>query len=91
MGVDCSIFIPEVFEDLDRTAEKKLYDWVFEKGEIFVGAVICIHRDKDDLKFKEGSLLFTQDVVYTYAFSDLGSSEASCIRWGLFWVGWWNE
>ena len=90
LGVDCSVFIPEVFEELDRSAANKFSYWVFESGEIFFRAVIFNHRDKDDLKFAEGYVLFTRNVLSTDTFGDLGISESSCIRWGLSWVGWWN-
>ena len=91
LGGDCSVFIPVVFEELDRIAETKFCDWVFESGDIFFRAVICSYRDKDDLKFTEGSVFFTRYVVSADAFSDMGISEASCIRWVFSWIGWWNE
>ena len=75
-----------MFEELDRSAATKFCDSAFESGEIFFKAVICNHRDKGDLKFTEGSVLFTRYVLYMDAFGDLGSSGASCIRWGLPWV-----
>ena len=90
LGVDCSVFIPEVFEELDRSAANKFSYWVFESGEIFFREVICNHRDKDYLKFTEDYLFFTRYFVSTDNFSDLGSSDATCIRWVLSWVGWWN-
>ena len=50
----------------------------------FFRAVICNHRDKYDLKFTEGYVFFTRDVVSMDDFRNLGSSEASCSRWGIF-------
>ena len=37
LGCDCSVLIPEVFEELDRSAATKFCDWVLESGDIFVG------------------------------------------------------
>ena len=67
-----------------------LRSWI-DSDEILFRAVICNHRDNDDLNFTEGSVLFTLYVVSTDAFSYMGHSEANCIRWGLSFVGWWNE
>ena len=80
LGGDCSVFIPEVFEELDSSAATKFCDWVFESDDIFFRAVICNHRDNDDLKFTEGTVFFTQYVVSTDALSCMGSRESSCIR-----------
>ena len=55
-----SIFIPEVFEELDRSAATKFRGWVFESGEIFFRAVVCNHQDKDDFEFTEGYVFFTR-------------------------------
>ena len=46
LGGDCSIFIPEFFGELDRSAATKFRDWVFESDEKVFRAVICNHRDK---------------------------------------------
>ena len=56
-----------------------LRSWI-DSDEILFRAVICNHRDKDDLKFTEGSVFFTQYFISTDASGDLGISEASCIR-----------
>ena len=59
---------------------QKICDSAFQSGEIFFKALICNHRDKGDLKFTEGSVLFTLYVLYTNAFGYLDSSDVSCIR-----------
>ena len=80
LGGDCSVLIPEIFEELDRIAAEKNRDWVIESGEILFRALICNHQDKDELKFTEGSVFFTRDVVSIDAFDVLSSSEFICIR-----------
>ena len=46
LGGDCSVFIPEVFEELNWNAATKFRDWIFESGEIFSGHLFVIIKTK---------------------------------------------
>ncbi len=87
LGADCSIFVPEVLEDLEGSATTNFGDGVLECCEVFVGTVVGDHGDEDDLKFTEGFAFFTCHSVLAYISGNLKSSETFRVWWSWSWVG----
>ena len=57
LGSDVSVFGPEVLEDLKGIATTKFGDGVLKGGEVFVGATVGDHRNKNDFDFIAGGVI----------------------------------
>jgi hypothetical protein len=81
LGADCSIFVPEVLEDLEGSATTNFGDGVLEGCEIFVRAAVGDHEDEDDLKFAESFAVFALNTILAYILGDLKSSKTFRVWW----------